>query len=155
MAKIVRPDDGIPARCVWYDRKKYVTVNFSIQQPRDLRCEITDDKVVLCCKDADDNTIYNEIYFYDKIMKNDSRERPYDRTVNLLLRKKTPDVAWPRLTKDNSKPSWMAVDFDNWRDWANEEDDGREEFEYYADMMQDLTKKGEPPTMDDLDFDDD
>ncbi|XP_012672800.2 putative protein PTGES3L [Clupea harengus] len=155
MPQIKRPADGIPARCTWFDRKKYVTVNFNIQHPRELQCEITEDKVVLCCKDADDNVIYNEFYFYDKIMKNDSRERPYDRTVNLLLRKWTPDVAWPRLTKDLNRPSWMAVDFDNWRDWENEEEDGREEFEHYADMMHDLSKKGAAPTMDDLDFDDD
>ncbi|XP_062383015.1 putative protein PTGES3L [Sardina pilchardus] len=155
MPKIQRPVDGIPAKCVWFDRKKYVIVNFSIQQPRDLQCEITDDYVILCCKDADDNIIYNEIHFYDKIMRHDSRERPYDRTVNLLLRKQTPNTAWPRLTKDTARPSWMAVDFDNWRDWVNEDDDGREEFEYYADMMKDLQKKGEPPSMDDLDFDDD
>lgn len=148
---IVRPEDGIPARCVWFDRRKYVTVNFMIQQPRDLQCEITDDKVVLCCKDADDNIIYNEIYFYDKIMKNDSRERAYDRTVNLLLRKHTPDVAWPRLNKDTAKPSWMSVDFDNWRDWEHEEDEGKEEFEHYAEMLSDLRQKGAPPTMDDLD----
>lgn len=32
------------------------------------------------------------------------------------------------------QPSWMSVDFDNWRDWENEEEDGKEEFEQYADV---------------------
>lgn len=33
----------------------------------------------------------------------DSRERVYDRTINVLLRKVTPDCAWPRLQKDPAK----------------------------------------------------
>lgn len=33
----------------------------------------------------------------------DSRERVYDRTINVLLRKIKPDYAWPRLQKDEAK----------------------------------------------------
>lgn len=32
------------------------------------------------------------------------------------------------------QPSWLAVDFDNWRDWDQEEDDGRAEYEQYMDV---------------------
>lgn len=32
--------------------------------------------------------------------------------------------------------SWIAVDFDNWRDWANEEYDGKEEYDSYMDVSQ-------------------
>ena len=32
------------------------------------------------------------------------------------------------------QPSWIAVDFDNWRDWEHEEDEGKEEFDRYADV---------------------
>lgn len=35
----------------------------------------------------------------------DSRERVYERTINLLLRKVKPDFAWPRLQKDEAKVS--------------------------------------------------
>lgn len=34
------------------------------------------------------------------------------------------------------QPSWLAVDFDNWRDWEHEEDEGKEEFDRYADVSQ-------------------
>lgn len=34
------------------------------------------------------------------------------------------------------QPSWIAVDFDNWRDWEHEEDDGKEEFDRYADVSE-------------------
>uniref|UniRef100_A0A668ALA7 Prostaglandin E synthase 3 like n=1 Tax=Myripristis murdjan TaxID=586833 RepID=A0A668ALA7_9TELE len=123
-----------PARALWFDRKKYVTVNITVQKPKDVQVDIQADKMVLCCKNDEDDVIYNEVYFYDKIEPNDSRERVYDRTVNFLLRKVKPDVAWPRLQKDTAKPSWINVDFDNWRDWANEEDDGKAEFDDYMDV---------------------
>ncbi|XP_046888361.1 putative protein PTGES3L [Hypomesus transpacificus] len=157
MPKIVRPEDCQPAHALWYDRKKYVTINFMVQKPRDVQVEILNNKMVLCCK-SDDETIYNEIYFYDEVQKFDSREKVYDRSINVLLRKITPDVAWPRLQKDTAKPSWINVDFDNWRDWEHEEDEGMAEFEQYADMMQEMTSKNKsgPPAMDDLfDLDDD
>lgn len=32
------------------------------------------------------------------------------------------------------QPSWISVDFDNWRDWENELEDGKEEFDMYADV---------------------
>ncbi|XP_030631540.1 putative protein PTGES3L [Chanos chanos] len=151
MPNIVRPDDCIPAKTLWFDRKKYVTVNFLVQKPRDVQVDIQENKMILSCKDDDDNNIYNEIYFYDRIHKHDSRERCHDRTINVLIRKMKENVAWPRLTKDPAKPSWLFVDFDNWRDWEHEEEDGMAEYEQYMDMLNDVKKKGEPPSMDDLD----
>ncbi|KAM3859580.1 putative protein PTGES3L [Diretmus argenteus] len=155
--KIARPEESQPAHAVWFDRKKYVTVNFKVQKPKNVRVDIQREKLVLCCKNDEDDVIYNELYFYDLIDFNDSRERVYDRTVNFLLRKVKPDVAWPRLQKDPAaKPGWITVDFDNWRDWENEEDDGKEEYDNYMDMIQELGSRntGVAPDMGDL-FDSD
>ncbi|XP_051529744.1 putative protein PTGES3L [Myxocyprinus asiaticus] len=151
MPKIVRPENCQPARTLWFDRKKYVTINFVVQNPKDVQVDIQDTKIILSCKDVDDNNIYNEIEFYDRVFKSDSREKVYDRTINVLIRKMKENVAWPRLQKDPAKPAWLLVDFDNWRDWENEEEDGMAEYEQYIDMINDVKKKGEPPAMDDLD----
>ncbi|XP_071782873.1 putative protein PTGES3L [Centroberyx gerrardi] len=150
--KIVRPEESQPARALWFDRKKYVTINFMVQRPKNVQVDIQQDKMILCCKNDEDDMIYNEFYFYDKVMIHDSRERVYDRSINFLLRKLTPDVAWPRLQKDLAKPSWMAVDFDNWRDWEHEEDEGKEEYDHYMDMIHDMAndRKGMTPDMGDL-----
>ncbi|XP_069012011.1 alanyl-tRNA editing protein Aarsd1-like isoform X2 [Embiotoca jacksoni] len=150
--KIVRPEECQPANAVWFDRKKYVTVKFLVQRPKDVRVDIQIDKMILCCKNDTDDVFYNELHFYDKIEINDSRESVYDRTIHILLRKVTPDHAWPRLQKDSSKPSWISVDFDNWRDWENEENDGKEESDRYLDMIQEMASnnKGEAPDMGDL-----
>ncbi|KAI5627402.1 putative protein PTGES3L [Silurus asotus] len=153
MPKIVRPENCQPAKTVWFDRKKYVTVNFLVQKPTNVQVDIQETKIILSCKDDDDNNIYNEIEFYDRVQKNDSREKVYDRTINVLIRKIKENVAWPRLNKGTDKPAWLSVDFDNWRDWEHEEEDGQAEFEQYMDMLSDMKQKGEPPSMDDLEFD--
>lgn len=43
----------------------------------------------------------------------DSRERVYERTINVLLRKVKPDYAWPRLQKDEAKVSACACVCEN------------------------------------------
>ncbi|XP_030256087.1 putative protein PTGES3L isoform X1 [Sparus aurata] len=150
--KIARPEESQPAHALWFDRKKYVTINFVVQRPKDVKVDIQDDKMILCCKNQTDDVIYNELYFYDKVQKFDSRETVHERTIHVLLRKMKPDFAWPRLQRDEAKASWIAVDFDNWRDWDNEEDEGKEEFDRYADMIQEMASenKGAAPDMDDL-----
>ncbi|KAG1954642.1 putative protein PTGES3L [Pimephales promelas] len=151
MPKIVRPENCQPARTLWYDRKKYITINFSVQNPKDVQVDIQDTKITMRCKDVDDNDIYNEIEFYERVLKADSQEKVFDRTIHILIRKRKENVAWPRLQKDLAKPAWLLVDFDNWRDWENEEEDGMAEYEQYVDMLNDMKNKGEPPAMDDLD----
>ncbi|XP_068162369.1 alanyl-tRNA editing protein Aarsd1-like [Antennarius striatus] len=150
--KIIRPEESQPAHALWFDRKKYVTINFVVQKPKDVQVDIQPDKMILCCKNITDDVFYNELHFFDKVQIHDSRERVYERTVNVLLRKVKSDYAWPRLQRDEAKPSWIAVDFDNWRDWENEEDEGKEEYDRYVDMIQEMaaSNKGEAPDMGDL-----
>ncbi|XP_049420196.1 putative protein PTGES3L [Epinephelus fuscoguttatus] len=150
--KIVRPEESQPAQARWFDRKKYVTINFMVQKPKDVQVDIQTDKIVLCCKNDEDDVIYNELYFYEKVLKHDCREKVFDRSINVLLRKMKPDYAWPRLQRDEAKASWINVDFDNWRDWEHEEDEGKEEYDRYMDVIQELatSNKGQTPDMDDL-----
>ncbi|MBN3308747.1 AASD1 protein, partial [Amia calva] len=140
-----------PAKALWFDRSKYAYINFIVEDSKDVQVDIQENKMIFSCKSADDTNVYNEIYFYDKVEPKDSRERRYDRTINVMLRKLKDKVAWPRLTKDTGKPCWLAVDFDNWRDWEKEEEDGMAEYERYVDMLQDMKKGGAQPAMDDLD----
>lgn len=36
-----------PARALWFDRKKYVTINFMVHKPKDVRVEFYTDKMIL------------------------------------------------------------------------------------------------------------
>ncbi len=36
-----------PAHALWFDRKKYVTINFVVQRPKDVQVDIQPDKMIL------------------------------------------------------------------------------------------------------------
>lgn len=36
-----------PAQALWFDRKKYVTINFVVQRPKDVQVDIQSDKMIL------------------------------------------------------------------------------------------------------------
>uniref|UniRef100_A0A670ZN30 Prostaglandin E synthase 3 like n=1 Tax=Pseudonaja textilis TaxID=8673 RepID=A0A670ZN30_PSETE len=97
------------------------------------------------CKNADGIEIYNEIQFYARVNSKDSQNKRSGRSITLFARKWKDKVPWPRLTKEDFKPAWLSVDFDNWRDWEGDEEVEAAMVEQYAELMQKVTKKDPPP----------
>uniref|UniRef100_A0A8C5MVU6 Prostaglandin E synthase 3 like n=1 Tax=Leptobrachium leishanense TaxID=445787 RepID=A0A8C5MVU6_9ANUR len=139
------------AKTLWYDRSKYVFLEFCVENSRDVSVDIESNKVIFSCMNEDNVKIYNEINLYDTIQPKDSREKRSDRSITCFLRKMKEKVAWPRLTKENDKPAWLSVDFDNWRDWDAEEEGEMAIAEHYLDLINSVKDKKAPPSMDDLD----
>lgn len=50
------------AKALWFDRKKYVTINFMIQKPKDVQVDIQDTKMILRWEIA----YFNHSYFIIK-----------------------------------------------------------------------------------------
>nr|XP_028557817.1 putative protein PTGES3L isoform X2 [Podarcis muralis] len=164
-----------PAKTLWYDRPRWIFLEFCVEDSTDVKVDLDDYKVVFSCKNADGVELYNEITFYARvnskrlptsggnrevgtwlvpyISQNDSQNKRSGRSITLFARKWKEKVAWPRLTKEDFKPAWLSVDFDNWRDWEGDEEVEAAMVEHYAELMQKVTKKGPPPAMDDLDDD--
>uniref|UniRef100_A0A4W2EC82 Prostaglandin E synthase 3 like n=1 Tax=Bos indicus x Bos taurus TaxID=30522 RepID=A0A4W2EC82_BOBOX len=107
------------------------------------------------CKNPDGVEFYNEIEFYAKVNCKDSQDKRSGRSITCFVRKWKEKVAWPRLTKEDIKPVWLSVDFDNWRDWEGEEEVELAQVEHYAELLKKVSTKGPPPAMDDLDDDSD
>ncbi|XP_020651767.1 putative protein PTGES3L isoform X2 [Pogona vitticeps] len=128
-------------------------MEFCVEDSTDVKVDLDDYKVVFSCKNADGIEMYNEINFYDRTNSKDSQNKRSGRSITLFVRKWKEKVAWPRLTKEDIKPAWLSVDFDNWRDWQGDEEVEAAMVEQYAELMQSVTKKGPPPAMDDLDDD--
>ncbi|KAJ7396367.1 Alanyl-tRNA editing protein Aarsd1 [Pitangus sulphuratus] len=141
-----------PAKTLWYDRPRYVYLEFCVEDSTDVKVVIEDHRLVFSCKNADGVEFYNEINLYARVNSKDSREKRSDRSITCFMRKWKEKVAWPRITKENIKPAWLSVDFDNWRDWEGDEEVERAMVEQYAEMLEKVTDKGPPPAMDDLDF---
>ncbi|XP_029820322.1 LOW QUALITY PROTEIN: alanyl-tRNA editing protein Aarsd1 [Manacus vitellinus] len=141
-----------PAKTLWYDRPRYVYLEFCVEDSTDVKVVIEDQRLVFSCKNADGVEFYNEINLYARVNSKDSREKRSDRSITCFMRKWKEKVAWPRITKENIKPAWLSVDFDNWRDWEGDEEVERAMVEQYAEMLERVTDKGPPPAMDDLDL---
>ncbi|XP_067168001.1 alanyl-tRNA editing protein Aarsd1-like isoform X2 [Apteryx mantelli] len=141
-----------PAKTLWYDRPRYVFLEFCVEDSQDVKVVIEEQRLVFSCKNADGVEFYNEINLYARVNSKDSQEKRSDRSITCFIRKWKEKVAWPRITKENIKPAWLSVDFDNWRDWEGDEEVERAMVEQYAELLQKVTDKGPPPAMDDLDF---
>ncbi|KFO52653.1 Alanyl-tRNA editing protein Aarsd1, partial [Corvus brachyrhynchos] len=126
-------------------------LEFCVEDSTDVKVVIEDQRLVFSCKNADGVEFYNEINLYARVNSKDSREKRSDRSITCFMRKWKEKVAWPRITKENIKPAWLSVDFDNWRDWEGDEEVERAMVEQYAEMLEKVTDKGPPPAMDDLD----
>nr|XP_013806896.1 PREDICTED: alanyl-tRNA editing protein Aarsd1-like [Apteryx mantelli mantelli] len=143
-----------PAKTLWYDRPRYVFLEFCVEDSQDVKVVIEEQRLVFSCKNADGVEFYNEINLYARVNSKDSQEKRSDRSITCFIRKWKEKVAWPRITKENIKPAWLSVDFDNWRDWEGDEEVERAMVEQYAELLQKVTDKGPPPAMDDLDIGD-
>ncbi|XP_051850328.1 alanyl-tRNA editing protein Aarsd1-like isoform X3 [Antechinus flavipes] len=140
------------ARTLWYDRPKYVFMEFCVEDSTDVQVLLEDHRVVFSCRNAEGVEMYNEIEFYAKVNSKDSQDKRSSRSITCFVRKWKEKVAWPRLTKEDIKPVWLSVDFDNWRDWEGDEEVELAQVEHYAELLKKASAKGPPPAMDDLDF---
>ncbi|XP_036692005.1 putative protein PTGES3L isoform X1 [Balaenoptera musculus] len=143
------------ARTLWYDRPKYVFMEFCVEDSTDVHVLIEDHRIVFSCKNADGVEFYNEIEFYAKVNCKDSQDKCSGRSITCFVRKWKEKVAWPRLTKEDIKPVWLCVDFDNWRDWEGDEEVELAQVDHYAELLEKVSTKRPPPAMDDLDDDSD
>ncbi|XP_023379714.1 putative protein PTGES3L isoform X4 [Pteropus vampyrus] len=132
-------------------------------RPKDLKIVLASDSkchraagaAMARCKNADGVELYNEIEFYAKVNSKDSQDKRSGRSITCFVRKWKEKVAWPRLTKEDIKPVWLSVDFDNWRDWEGDEEVELAQVEHYAELLKKVSTKRPPPAMDDLDDDSD
>ncbi|XP_057173876.1 putative protein PTGES3L isoform X4 [Ursus arctos] len=113
------------ARTLWYDRPKYVFMEFCVEDSTDVHVLIEDHRIVFSCKNADGVELYNEIEFYAKVNSKDSQDKRSGRSITCFVRKWKEKVAWPRLTKEDIK------------------------------LLKKVNTKRPPPGMDDLDDDSD
>ncbi|XP_077020394.1 putative protein PTGES3L isoform X2 [Tamandua tetradactyla] len=142
------------AQTLWYDRPKYVFMEFCVEDSTDVHVLFEDHRIVFSCKNADGVELYNEIEFYAKVNSKDSQDKRSSRSITCFVRKWKEKVAWPRLTKEDIKPVWLSVNFDNWRDWEGDEEVELAQVEHYAELLKKVSTKGPPPAMDDLDVHD-
>ncbi|XP_046895652.1 prostaglandin E synthase 3-like isoform X1 [Hypomesus transpacificus] len=125
-----------PASAKWYDRRDSVFIEFCVEDSKDVRIKFDKSKIDFRCVGGTDNAKHlNELDLFDAIDPNESKHKRTDRSVLCCLRKTEAGKSWPRLTKDKAKFNWLGVDFNNWKDWADDSEEDLSSFDKFSDMM--------------------
>ncbi|CDQ66888.1 unnamed protein product [Oncorhynchus mykiss] len=113
-----------PATAKWYDRRDSVYIEFCVADSKDVKINFEEAKFVFSCLGGTDQVKHeNEVDLFEGIDQNESIHKRTDRSVLCCLRKAEPGKAWPRLTKEKAKLTWLSVDFNNWKDWEGDSDE--------------------------------
>ncbi|XP_029361824.1 prostaglandin E synthase 3b [Echeneis naucrates] len=143
-----------PATAKWYDRRDSVFIEFCVADSKDVKVNFDKTKCAFSCIGGTDNVKHeNEIDLFEAIDENESKHKRTDRSVLCYLRKAQPGKAWPRLTKEKAKLSWLSVDFNNWKDWEDDSDEEIGNFDQFSDMMNNMGGEDDLPDLDGADDD--
>ncbi|XP_008412390.1 prostaglandin E synthase 3b isoform X2 [Poecilia reticulata] len=140
----------LPAIAKWYDRRDSVFIEFCVADSKDVKVNFDKTKFGFSCVGPDDTKLENQVDLFDAIDENASKHNRTDRSVSCYLRKAQPGKAWPRLTKDKAKLSWLSVDFNNWKDWEDDSEEEMGNFDQFSNMMDNM---GREDDLDNLDLD--
>uniref|UniRef100_A0A3B3BKP9 Prostaglandin E synthase 3 n=1 Tax=Oryzias melastigma TaxID=30732 RepID=A0A3B3BKP9_ORYME len=140
-----------PATAKWYDKRDSVIIEFCIADSKDVKVNFDKTKFAFSCLGGADNEKHeNEIELFEAIDENESKHKRTDRSVLCYLRKAQPGKAWPRLTKDKTKLSWLSVDFNNWKDWEDDSEEEMGNFDQFSDMMNNMGGEDDLPDLDEM-----
>uniref|UniRef100_A0A4W5P514 Prostaglandin E synthase 3 n=1 Tax=Hucho hucho TaxID=62062 RepID=A0A4W5P514_9TELE len=116
----------------WYDRRDSVYIEFCVADSKDVKINFEEAKFVFSCLGGTDQVKHeNEVDLFEAIDQNESIHKRTDRSVLCCLRKAEPGKAWPRLTKEKAKLTWLSVDFNNWKDWEGDSDEEQGNFDNF------------------------
>ncbi|KAK6303693.1 hypothetical protein J4Q44_G00261470 [Coregonus suidteri] len=125
--------DMHPATAKWYDRRDSVYIEFCVADSKDVKINFEKAKFVFSCLGGTDQVKHqNEVDLFEAIDQNESIHKRTDRSVLCCLRKAEPGKAWPRLTKEKAKLTWLSVDFNNWIDWEGDSDEELGNFDRFS-----------------------
>ncbi|KAL1021448.1 hypothetical protein UPYG_G00013380 [Umbra pygmaea] len=127
--------DMHPATAKWYDRRESVYIEFCVADSKDVKINFEKAKFGFSCLGGTDQVKHeNEVDLFEAIDQNKSMHKRTDRSVLCCLRKADPGKAWPRLTKEKAKLSWLSVDFNNWKDWEDDSDEELGNFDRFSEV---------------------
>ncbi|KAJ8016274.1 hypothetical protein DPEC_G00005500 [Dallia pectoralis] len=124
-----------PATAKWYDRRDSVYIEFCVADSKDVKVSFEKAKFVFSCLAGTDQVKHeNDVDLFEAIDENESMHKRTDRSVFCCLRKAEPGKAWPRLTKEKAKLTWLSVDFNNWKDWEDDSDEEPGNFDRFSEV---------------------
>lgn len=125
-----------PATAKWYDRRDSVFFEFCVEDSTDVQVKLDKSSINFSCLGGTEQLKHqNVLDLYADIDHKESRHKRTDRSVLCCLKKAQAGKSWPRLSKDKAKITWLGVDFNNWKDWADDSDEDLSSFDKFSEMM--------------------
>jgi len=125
-----------------------------VADSKDVKIDFDKAKFTFTCLGGTDQVKHNnEVDLFQGIDQNESKHKRTDRSVLCCLRKAEPGKAWPRLTKEKAKLTWLSVDFNNWKDWEDDSDEELGNFDRFSEMMNNMGGEDDLPELDGADDD--
>jgi len=106
----------------WAQRKDKVYITFDLIEVQDPKIDIVEGKFLKFSGSDKNHTYSLDLELYDDILKEDSKYVFATRNIFLNLKKKSKGPYWPRLFKNSSKLNFVNVDWNNYIDEDDEEE---------------------------------
>uniref|UniRef100_A0A8C4QM93 Prostaglandin E synthase 3 n=1 Tax=Eptatretus burgeri TaxID=7764 RepID=A0A8C4QM93_EPTBU len=116
----------------------FVFLTFCVEDSRELEVKFEKDKMIFSCKGPDKTSYLNEVNLFEKILPQVSL-RSYYCTLNVVSSSR------PHLSTQKQRlmcvcavilqVKWLALDFENWKDWEEDSDNDGENFDQFSDIM--------------------
>jgi len=169
-----------PPGCVWAQRPKHIIFSICLTDCKDPVIKVTPNSLHFKGVGGTENKEHElNIEFFKDIDVDKTKYAVRPRQIDFVLEKVEEGPYWDRLLKDKTKQHWLRIDFKNWKDEDDDEENGQPQGQDLEEMMRqmgglgaatsspggpagtaenmgDLTKSAfNRPSLDDLDIDDD
>jgi len=130
------------ATCVWAQREDYVLLTIQVEGCAKPDVKLTPEKLVFNGVGKigkTDQSYLMEIEFMHPVIPEETKKtEPLSTRFIVMKIVKKDKQFWPRLTKEKAKVNWIKVDFANWRD----EDESEEEDDKTRDLEKMMSQMG-------------
>lgn len=130
------------ATCVWAQREDYVLLTIQVEGCGKPDVKLTPEKLVFNGVGKigkTDQSYLMEIEFMHPVIPEETKKtEPLTTRFIVMKIVKKEKQYWPRLTKEKAKVNWIKVDFANWRD----EDESEEEDDKTRDLEKMMSQMG-------------
>ncbi|XP_049292240.1 uncharacterized protein CG16817 [Anopheles funestus] len=143
-------ESAVPPPAVWAQRSDviYLTLNVECTEPE---IKFTENSLSFSGVGKPEGKKHElNVEFYDKINPEKVATKNIKRCIEFVIAKADPQTPyWPRLLKDKTKPHWLKVDFNRWKDEESNDEEGNN-----ADDLADLLRMQSSDNKKELSFDD-
>ncbi|CAL4082698.1 unnamed protein product, partial [Meganyctiphanes norvegica] len=159
-----KPQGPLPPPVEWAQRANAVLLTFKVKDCDKPEIKIEEDGIYfkgVSGSGSEKKEYENTLQLYGEIDPEKSKHFVSDRSIEMILLKKSEGPFWPHLLKQKMRYHWLKVDFTRWKDEdeSDDEDGGQNQNDKLEEMMRQMggmdgMDSGEEPDQPELEEED-